>query len=323
VRILAIRLARFGDIVLLLPALNLLKARQPSSHLTFLTDERWAPLAAMCPAIDEVLPVDRIGMRDGPYINAVGDIYRLGADLRRRKFDVAIDFHGFRETSLLALWSRAPQRLGLKRADQSSLGFCFNLPPVLEDKNLHVSEMFRKVVDSFSPDNSFAGGAGAATPALVIPTEAKQWATANLPFGPFAVLYIDAPVKERIWPAERFVAVAEHFVRDRGIDVVVLTGSSRPLPEFPKGTRVLSGLSIPQLAAVIASGRVFVSNDTGPMHLGPALGVPTAGIFSVGFPSHFRPIGPDDAYVQGDPIETIQEKDVIETVERVWTASVR
>ena len=45
VKILAIRLARFGDLVLLLPALALLKARLPSSHLTLLTDTRWAPLA--------------------------------------------------------------------------------------------------------------------------------------------------------------------------------------------------------------------------------------------------------------------------------------
>ena len=87
-RILAIRLARFGDIVLLLPALRALKARQPSSHLTFLTDARWAPLAEMCPAIDEVLPVDRIRIRDGSYVRALADIYRLGSDLRRRKFDV-------------------------------------------------------------------------------------------------------------------------------------------------------------------------------------------------------------------------------------------
>ena len=66
-----------------------------------------------------------------------------------------------------------------------------------------------------------------------------------------------------------------------------------------------------------------MSNDTGPMHLGPALGIPTVGIFSVGLPVHFRPTGSADAYVQGNPIESIPVKDVIETVERVWGASAR
>jgi ADP-heptose:LPS heptosyltransferase len=283
-----------------------------------MTDARWAALAAMCPAIDEVIPIDRLRMRDGSYIQALSDIFRFSSDLRRRKFDAAIDFHGFRETNLLTFWTRAPQRMGLKRADQSSLGFCFNLPPVPEDKQLHVSEVFLKVVQSFVPE----GGAAPAGSPLVIPSEALQWAKENLPAGPLAVFYIDAPVRERVWPADRFVALSDHLTRARGVEVVVVTGSSRVLTELPQGVRVLSGLSIPQLAAVIAAGRILVSNDTGPMHLGPALGIPTLGIFSVGFPSHFRPTGAADAYVQGNPIETIQVKDVIEAVERVWAASV-
>src|SRR5262249_26424635 len=125
VKILAIRFARFGDIVLLLPALTLIKARLPGCYIALLTDRRWAPLASMCPAIDEVLSVDRIGMRDGRPIDAVARIFQLVKDLRRRKFDAAVDCHGFRETNLLSWFSGAPLRLGLKRFDQSFLGFCF------------------------------------------------------------------------------------------------------------------------------------------------------------------------------------------------------
>ncbi len=87
VKILAIRLARFGDLVLLLPALALLKARLPDSHLTLLTDTRWGPLAEMCPAIDQVITVDRIKMRDGPAWRAIAGMLRLLRDLRRRRFD--------------------------------------------------------------------------------------------------------------------------------------------------------------------------------------------------------------------------------------------
>jgi len=319
VRILALRLARFGDIVLLLPALRLLKSRLQGSHLTFLTDTRWADLAAMCPAIDDVLGIDRMRIRDESYVQALKDILSFSSDLRRKHFDAAIDFHGFRETNLLAWWSRAPKRLALKRADQSSLPFCFNSPPVLEDKRLHVSEMFLRVVESFAPGN---GLVAPRLPAVAIPEESQAWARENTPQGPYAALYIDAPVKERMWPVERYVALSHHFAR-REIGVVVLTGSPRTLPEFPQGVRVFSGLSIPRLASVIASARILVSNDTGPMHLGPVLGIPTLGIFSVGFPIHFRPTGPADAYVQGNPIETIQVNEVVEAAERVWAASGR
>src|SRR5262249_49349317 len=90
--ILAIRFMRLGDVTLLLPALAHLKACYPGSRLTLLTDERCAPLAEMCPSIDEVITVNRLGMRDGPRLPALNDMAKLVADVRRRRFDLVIDF---------------------------------------------------------------------------------------------------------------------------------------------------------------------------------------------------------------------------------------
>ena len=82
-------------------------------------------------------------MRDGPAWRAIAGILRLLRDLRRRRFDATSStVHGFRETNLLTWWSGAPERWGLKRFDQSFFGFCFNRPPVVEDKSLHASESF-------------------------------------------------------------------------------------------------------------------------------------------------------------------------------------
>ena len=312
-KVLAIRLGRFGDVVLLFPALALLKARMPKSHVTLLTDTRWAPLAAMCPAIDEVLAVDRLEMRDGHPWRAIGGIVRLMSDLRRRGFDAVIDCHGFRETSLLAWWSGAPERWGLKRFDQSFLGFCFNRPPVIEDKSLHASESFLRLIRSFAP----VGRAVSPQAPLVIPEAAVRWAAETLPPAPFALLFVDAPVPERIWPLDRFAAVAEHIVKNHCRFVVVVGRNAEQLERSDR-IRVLSDLSIPRLAALISRAEILVSNDTGPMHLGPALGVPTVGIFSVGIPTHFRPTGPADRYVQGNPIQTVEVNEVVSVVDEVW-----
>jgi heptosyltransferase I len=314
VKVLAIRLGRFGDLVLLLPALALLKARLPECRLTLLTDTRWAPLAEMCPAIDEIISVDRLKMRDGPFLRAIAGILKLMRDLRRRSFDVVLDCHGFRETNLLTWWSGAPQRWGLKRFDQSFLGFCFNRPPVVEDKSLHASESFFRLVRSFAP----APAGIPQEPPLVVPAVALRWAAENLPRSPFAVLFVDAPVAERIWPLDRFAAVAEHITREHGCSVVVAGRNSNLLESRVEGIQTLPDLSIPNLAAMIFRARILVSNDTGPMHLGPALGVPTVGIFSVGIPTHFRPTGPTDRYVQGNPIENVSVNDVISAVNQVW-----
>jgi ADP-heptose:LPS heptosyltransferase len=306
VKILAIRLARFGDIVLLLPAITSLKSRFPDSRLTFLTDQRWAPLATMCPAIDEVIGIDRIGMRDGSLWNAIKGIGTVGREVRGRHFDVAIDFHGFRETSLLAWWSGAKRRMGLRRFDQPYWGWCFNLPSIVEDKQIHVADMFQRVADGFEPTQA---AVGTPLPAMVVPQTARESARATLPPPPYVVLFVDGPVKERIWPKERFVEVARHIEDRYKVPSVLLSAAS--------------GLSIPQLAAAIGSARMLISNDTGPLHVGPALGVPTLGIFSVGFPQHFRPTGAHDTYLQANPVEAVETRSVIEAVDRLWETSAR
>jgi heptosyltransferase-3 len=141
------------------------------------------------------------------------------------------------------------------------------------------------------------------------------------------VLYIDAPVSERIWPPERFAALADYATQCLGAKPIVITSGQgqdlvrRLLDASGNADRiaVFTDLTIPQLAALIASARLFVSNDTGPMHIGPAVGVRTLGLFSVGYPEHFRPIGPDDRFLRANPIEKIETEDVIAEVKEMWT----
>ena len=323
-RILAIRFMRLGDIVLLLPALARLKACYPGAHLTLLTDERCAPLAQMCPYIDEVLPVDRLAMRDGSFLSSIKAMANLVADIRRRRFDLVIDFLSFRETNLLTWASGARYRLGMKRHNRSYLSFCFNRPPVFEDKTVHVSDMFQLMV------TAVAGNRGEETPlgSLILPDSARECAMQSAPEPPIVSLYVGAPVSVRQWPADRFARVADFAIERLGSSVVVLAGA--PESEIAENVRrlcrrqekvsVFSHVSIPQLAALIACSRVLVSNDTGPMHLGPALGIRTLGIFSVGYPEHFRPLGKHSRFLRANPIQSISAEAVMQQVEEMWHA---
>jgi ADP-heptose:LPS heptosyltransferase len=321
VKILAIRFARLGDIALLLPALTSLKQSFPNGHLTFLTDRRCAPVAELCPAIDEVLAVDRLAMRDGPAWRAVPDMWRVVRDVRRRRFDLVIDFHSFRETNLLAWVSRAPARVAMKRFDAPYLSFCFNRPPVLEDKSLHVADMFERVAAEISGNSSWT-----TRPSLVVPAEFERWAESVAPRAPRIALYIDAPVRERVWPPERFAEVADFAIETLDAAVVVISGNSgggltrrvQKASRHPRRLLLFEDVTIPQLAALIGSAQLLVSNDTGPMHFGPAVGVLTLGLFSVGYPEHFRPRGPRDRFLRGNPIENIQVGDVVGAVREMW-----
>lgn len=317
-KILAIRFARLGDVLLLLPALAALKEKFPDSRLVFLTGHRCAPIAEMCPFIDEVIAVDRIAMRDGPIWTAIARMARLTRDVRRRRFDIVIDFHSFRETNLLAWISGAPFRLGMKRYGTAYWGFCFNQPPVEEDKSLHVSEMFMKIVDRIP-----AAGNPQMHPAQwrpVLKVSGAIYQNQRL------VLYVDAPVQDRIWPPERFAQLADLAIERWNADVLVIASPEQSIraetvrraSHYADRLTVKTDLSLPQLVREIASARLLVSNDTGPMHIGPAVGVPTLGLFSVGYPEHFRPLGANHRYLRANPIEKIDVTDVMANAEEMW-----
>ena len=319
-KILAIRFARLGDVLLLLPALARLKDSFPQSRLVFLTGHRCASIAELCPAIDEVIAVDRIAMRDGSVWKAVQRMTGLVRDIRQRKFDILIDFHSFRETNLLAGLSGATTRIAMKRHQAAYWGFCFNKPPVPEDKSLHVSAMFEKVVASIARSSISPAAAAVYDRALLrVPNAVKDMNK--------LVLFVDAPVRDRIWPPECFASVADFAIEKLGATVVAVSSSSgaelaqrvRKAARYPERVSIETDLTLAQLAGTIASARLLISNDTGPMHIGPAVGVTTLGLFSVGFPEHFRPIGPDDRYLRGLPIEGIRAGDVIANLEQMWT----
>jgi ADP-heptose:LPS heptosyltransferase len=323
VKILAIRFARLGDVVLLLPALSSLKEAFPGSHLTFLTGHRCASIAEMCPAIDEVIAVNRIEMRDGPIFNAVREMAHLVRDIRKRRFDIVVDFHSFRETNLLAWLSGAPVRMAMQRHQAPYLGFCFNRPAVREDKSIHVSEMFRMVVAALpSSAAPFAPHQARARPIAVDFMKTTV---------PTLALYVDAPVPERVWPPERFAEVADFAIERLNAAVIVISSKAgtelaarvRQASRNPGRLSLLTDIGVPQLVSVIASSQMLISNDTGPMHIGPAVGVQTLGLFSVGYPEHFRPIGPHDEFLRANPIAGIEVKEVIEILEKMWITAGR
>jgi ADP-heptose:LPS heptosyltransferase len=106
------------------------------------------------------------------------------------------------------------------------------------------------------------------------------------------------------WPLGRFVAAARALTARHGAGAVVLGGAdeiglAEALAAGVPGCRSLAGqLNLGQTVAVLERCMLFVGNDSAPMHMAAAIGVPTVGIFGPTSPLNFRPRGPRVAVVR-------------------------
>ena len=141
-------------------------------------------------------------------------------------------------------------------------------------------------------------------PAWPVPTAWRRDAADALhragaePARPYVVLHPGAGARQKCWPVERFVALARGLAADGWAPVFVLgpVEAERMAAEARAGLErefpVLADVSLPVLAGVLASGRAFVGNDSGPAHLAGGVGAPTLALFGPTRPEQFAPVGP-------------------------------
>ena len=92
-RILAVRLGAMGDIIHTLPAAAWLKQSHPGSHLTWLVEEKWAPLLEGNRYVDRVVVLRR---------KTIADLVAARRQLRSARYDFAVDFQGLIKSAVAA-----------------------------------------------------------------------------------------------------------------------------------------------------------------------------------------------------------------------------
>lgn len=334
-RILIVRLARLGDVILLIPALRALRRRLPNARISVMTDQRFAPALAMCSAAD-VIALDRIGLRDGGKLAGVAKLWRILQSTRRARYDLLVDLHGFRETNVLAAWSRARWRLGLRPVNVPGFPSCFNLPVAPQDPALQLAAMYLKVLEPLGAlpqpgDHLLEIRAQDAAAAEKLLRDAGI--TGQRPLIGF---YPGASLPEKTWPAEKFAALAARLAQQLDADVILFSGlgdaevSRRVAALLNASTSraprlaLSEGHPIPLLAALMSRCRLLVSNDTGPMHLGAAAGAPTLGLFCsrYGMQQIYAPLGPHSRALSESVLAEMNVEVVMRHAMEVYQANV-
>ncbi len=268
-RILAVRHdARLGNLLLLTPALRLLKTAFPEARVEVLLADRYGDALKFNPCVDSVLTAKSL------------------PGLRLRGYDLAIDFspqHAFSLSS--AVWtalSGAQRRIGFDRGDAER--FLDDLVPVPSGR-AHETANLASLARHAAPGASLPPDSSLRTEFHFGPGEKeageKQWSSWGLDRDSVA-LFLGARAEKRLDPAW-FFDLGERLVASGRKAVLAGGPAERKLLEgrrIPDGVIVAPELPLRAFAAAITNARAVLTADTGPMHLAVALGVPTVQLFS-------------------------------------------
>jgi ADP-heptose:LPS heptosyltransferase len=283
-RVLLISNTALGDTLFSTPAIRALKERFPAWELEVLAHRVFGALLAHNPHVSRIFTYPGRNRR----------LLTLARDLKRRAYDLVIILHGNDpEATLLAHLTGSPFIIGSAR---SPLAFAYSATVARTDPYEHAVERrlnFVRLLGADTTDKRMD---------LFLPPGETDRAAAILTenFGGMPpllmALHPTGSDPYKWWPAAAFVELGNFLYESYQAPLVIISGArDRPQAEAIaanlSGPTLVTGGRFPLLtvAALLTHCRLLVANDSGPLHLGLALGVPTIGLLGADDP---RRVGP-------------------------------
>ncbi len=267
--ILFLRNDRIGDMVLSTAAFKALRTIYPQAKITVVASENNNQIIRNNPNIDTVL-IHR------------GFLWFV-KEMRKRAFDLAVDPFNTSElkSAFLAFISGARYRLGFEEASREVF---FNVrgPGLYPVKHLieHLLELI----------GCLGVAVNGCEPELFVTDEEINWAIEALSglrisqSKPTVAIHPGGYYESQRWPAERYGLVARELLEEFGVNVLVFCGPrekhlARKILEISGDNAVaVSDLSVRQLMAIMSRCELFLGNNSGPLHVSAALGLPTVSL---------------------------------------------
>ncbi|HVG17790.1 MAG TPA: glycosyltransferase family 9 protein [Blastocatellia bacterium] len=277
--VLLIRLRSIGDTVLMTASLRALKSWRPDVEVAVLSEPLAAPILDAHPLVDKLIIAEK----------SLAARARLVTRLRREQFDIAFNLHGGTTATIIAALAGAGHTVGYRGYRNSwMLGARAPSPDkILGRARLH----------SVEKQLALLHWAGVPWPSgrprleVVVSPEAEASCYEKLATigvaerAAFACVSPAAALESKRWGAAGFAAIADHLSKRWGLRSVVIAGPgqehvAREVAGATRaGARVLTGLSLKELIALVGLAQVFVGNDSGPMHVAAALKRPLVAVF--------------------------------------------
>lgn len=297
--ILVIQTAFLGDAVLTTPLLNTLRTQWPGAAITVLATPETQDVFARNAGVKDVILYDKRGKDKG-----FGALKRLVQALRARHFDLAILPHRSFKSALMAWAAGIPRRVGFS----ASQGRWLLTDVVPFEWGVHDVDRNLKLLGALGLSESAPVLQMSPDPAAADAVRERLVKAGIRPGDRLVGIHSGSVWPTKRWLPERFAAVADRLMRELGARVVFVGGpKDRAATEALMASLSQPALnwvgetSLKELVAVIARCDAFLTNDSGPMHIAVACGVPTTAIFGPTTKElGFFPYGPGHKVIERD-----------------------
>jgi len=296
--VLVVRTDRLGDVILTLPVLSVLRDYLPHARLMMLLRRYTGQIVEGSPDVDEILWYDDAR---GPV-----SFLRMVRTLRRFRFEAAIVARPELRVALLLACARIPIRVGTGFRYYSWLftDRVFEHRRTAEKHEVEYNLALLKPL-GIPLDAAALRFAIRIAPEERRAVEARLHSLGALPGRNRVIIHPGSGGSAREWPLQHFAELARRLQQREDVQVFVTgtPGERRQVDEVARraGSPALDlgGLwTIRELAAVIQSASLLVSNSTGPLHLAAALGTPVLGFYPMVTPMSARRWGPYGAHAE-------------------------
>ncbi len=295
-KVLVFKPGAIGDLLQLTPALRAVKERVPGARITLVVGGGGtAELFAHNPLVDEVLVFDRKGRH-----RSWRAFLALRSEVRRRRFDVAVNYQRSNLKGWLLVSAALPCRLLVYRKARRR---------VVHAVENHLEAVAPLGIDPRAADHRLE---------LPLDAEAVRWAGERLEREgiagrPAAALVPGASHPVNRWPADRFAALARRLEDELGVASILVGGpqdrelaeAAAAAPGGAKSVDLVGRATLRQTAAVLARCAVAVSGDTGPMHMAAAVGTPVVALFGAADPARTGPVGEGHRVLQAREVPCV------------------
>lgn len=298
-KILIVKPSSLGDVVHSLPFLNALSRRFPDAKIDWVIARGLEDILEGHPMIHRLWVIDKDtwkSIRNAR--NTIREVTLLFRQLKSQAYDVVVDLQGLLRSGLITRATGSPVRIGFREAREGSTMFYTHR--VAGGKAIHAVDRYLKIAEHLGCSLSevcfpFPPLENASSLTLHSPTFTAD--------DTFAVLVPGARWRTKRWPPEKFAQVASLLpIRTLIIGSRSDQSIAETIVSFSRGKATsLAGMTnLKELIGIMKKARFVLSNDSGPMHIAAALGVPVVALFGPTDPQRTGPYGQGHVVVRAE-----------------------